>query len=319
MSRPLPSLIALRFFEAAGQLQSFSKAAQELHVTQGAVSRQIRALEEDLGVKLFVRLTRKVELTEAGRAYLNEVQDAFSRLRTATDRLRAQDEHVILRISVLPSVGSSWLMPRLSSFSREYPNIETRISSSIEPVNLHSGEAHVAIRVGSKPGQRYGRNLPSIDLVMTEDWRGVLAEELVQDILVPVYSPNILETHARLDDPRIFSNLSLIHTSSRSDAWHGWMKVFGLADLPQTPRIEYGHFFMAFEAARQGLGIALIPEIVIRSSNTQGLYCANDYKVASAGEYYMLSLAKHAEDFHIAAFRKWVRKQFDAFRTFQSA
>lgn len=310
MNNRLPSLVALRFFEAAGRLQSFSKAALELHVTQGAVSRQIRALENELGIKLFIRLTRKVELTEAGRKYLDEVSEAFLKIRSATDQLRYHQEHAILHISVLPSVGTAWVMPRLGSFTREYPNIETRISSSIEPANLHAGGVDVAIRVGPKPGHRYTKEMPAIDLEMTTDWRGILAEELVPDVLVPVYSPNILEEGAHLDDVRIFQNLPLIHTSSRSDAWTGWMRTHGLAELPATPRIEYGHFFMSLDAARQGLGVALIPELVLANSDTRGLYWAENYKVRSAGEYYLLSLAQRGEEYPMAAFRKWVRQQF---------
>jgi len=310
MNKVLPSLISLRFFEAAGRLQSFTNAAAELHVTQGAVSRQIRALEAELGIKLFNRLTRKVELTEAGRKYLAEVNDAFALLRAATERLKMQQETATLKISALPSIGSLWLMPRLGSFTRAYPNIEARISSSIEPINLHAGEADVAIRVGPRPGHQYDRNAPAIDLIMTEHWRGVLAEELAPDILVPVYSPNILEPNAALDEEEVFHTLPLIHTSSRADAWNGWAKRHGLKDLPATPRIEFGHFFMSLDAARQGLGVAIIPEVILENSNLTGLHCATDYRTRSAGEYYMLTLAQNAEMHHIAAFRSWAKKEF---------
>jgi LysR family glycine cleavage system transcriptional activator len=267
-------------------------------------------LEEELGVKLFNRLTRKVELTETGRKYLSEISDAFGLLRAATDRLKIQQEHATLKISALPSIGSLWLMPRLGSFTREYPNIETRISSSIEPINLHAGEADVAIRVGPKPGHQYDHRAATIDLIMTEQWRGILAEELAPDILVPVYSPNILEPDAQLDEEDIFHTLPLIHTSSRADAWNGWAKHYGLKDLPATPRIEFGHFFMSLDAARQGLGVAIIPEIILDNSNLNGLYCASDYKTRSAGEYYLLTLAQSADMYHIAAFRSWAKREF---------
>lgn len=314
MHKALPPLIALRFFEAAGRLQSFSNAAHELHVTQGAVSRQIRALEDELGVKLFNRLTRKVQLTEAGRSYLADVDAAFTRLRAGTERLKAEQEHTILRISVLPSIGSSWLMPRLGSFTREYPYVEIRISSSIEPATLQAGDSDVAIRVGAMPGQHYSKDAPRIDLVMTEDWRDVLAEELMEDVLVPVYSPNILEANAKLDDNRIFQTLPLIHTTSRADAWPGWMRAFNLHELPATPHIEYGHFFMSLDAARQGLGVALIPEIIFRSSQTHGLHCASEYRTRSGGNYYMLTLNRNAQNHHIAIFREWILRQFREFR-----
>ena len=308
----MPSLIALRVFEAAGRLQSFSNAAAELKVTQGAVSRQVRALEEELGVKLFNRLTRRVELTQDAQKYLDEVQAAFRRVEAATAWVRSRQQHHVLNISVLPSLGSFWLMPKLASFTRMHPNIEIRIHSSIEPVDLHGHGADVAIRVGPRPGVSYDRNQPEINLVMTKDWRGVLAEELAPDVLVPVYSPNILKPGARLDDAAVFRDLPIIHTTSRFDAWNGWMRHYGIPELPVTPRIEYGHFFMSLDAARQGLGVALMPDVVITTSDTRGLYVARDYKVTSAGEYHMLSLSGRAKEHAIAVFRGWAKAEFPA-------
>ncbi|MGB6104302.1 MAG: LysR substrate-binding domain-containing protein [Pusillimonas sp.] len=310
MTRPLPSLISLRVFEVAGRLQSFSKAAEELNVTQGAVSRQIRALEDELGVKLFTRLTRRVELTDDARRYLVEVQAAFRQMEKATAWICSHQERHVLHINVLPSIGSYWLMPRLATFTQRHPNIETRINSSIEPADLHSHGTEIAIRVGPKPGASYDPRLPGIDLTMTIDWRDVLAEELAPDVLVPIYSPDILEPSARLDEPSIFQNLPLIHTTSRPDAWAGWMKTYGLSELPATPRIEYGHFFMSLHAAQQGLGIALIPDIVLANIDTKGLHIAREYKARSAGEYYMLSLKSRANDYPIYAFREWTKEQF---------
>lgn len=310
MTRPLPSLVSLRVFEVAGRLQSFSKAADELNVTQGAVSRQIRALEDELGLKLFTRLTRRVELTEDARKYLHDIQGAFRQMEKATAWICSHQERHVLHINVLPSVGSYWLMPRLASFAQRHPNIETRINSSIEPADLHSHGTEVAIRVGPKPGASYDPQLPTIDLTMTTDWRDVLAEELAEDVLVPIYSPDILEPSARLDDPKVFNKLPLIHTTSRTDAWTGWMKTYGLSELPATPRIEYGHFFMSLHAAQQGLGVALIPDIVLANIDTRNLRVAREYKARSAGEYYMLSLKNRANDYPVLAFREWAKGQF---------
>jgi len=309
MVKPLPSLIALRVFEVSGRLQSFSNAAIELNVTQGAVSRQIRALEDELGVKLFHRLTRKVELTADGRVYLQEVQASFRQLEMATAWLRSRQQHDRLHISVLPSIGTYWLMPRLAAFSQQYPYIETRIHSSIEPVDLHTRLADVAIRVGPRPGQSYDDQLPTISLTMTTDWRGVSAEELAADVLIPVYSPTLLAPGTRLDDPDVFSRLPLIHTNSRPDAWTGWMRFFGIPDQ-KNPRVEYGHFFMSLDAARHGLGIALIPDIVIANSDVRDICVATDYKVRSAGAYHLLNLQSRSNEHAIAAFREWVRSEF---------
>ena len=310
MKSRLPSLLALRAFEVAGRLQSFSNAALELNVTQGAVSRHIRALEDELGVRLFTRLTRRVELTEEGRKYLHEVQFAFHHLEKGTEQIRAHQTHSTLTISALPSVSTYLLMPRLASFSQRHPDIDTRINSSIDPVDLQSHHADVAIRVGPKPGRSYGEHQPVIDLVMTMDWRSVLAEELAPDVLVPVYSPNILAENARLNDPDIFQNLPIIHTSSRSDGWTGWMRYHSLSELPATPHIEYGHFFMSLEAVRQGLGIALIPDILIDHIDTSAIVVAREYSAPSAGEYYLLTLANRAQEPSIQHFREWIKSQF---------
>lgn len=258
MSRSLPSLTALRVFEAAGRLQSFSNAAIELNVTQGAVSRQIRALEDELAVKLFARLTRRVQLTDTGRKYLSDVQAALGHIEQATLRVRARDTRTILTISVLPSLGSFWLMPRLAGFAQSYPDIGTRIISSIRPVDLHSREADVALRVGALPGRLYSPVMPRIDLAMTVDWRGVLAEELAPDVLVPVYSSTLVPHGPLPQNPKELCNLPLMHTASRPHAWPDWIRSQGLPALLAPGEIEYGHFFMSMQAAREGRGVAKI-------------------------------------------------------------
>jgi LysR family glycine cleavage system transcriptional activator len=309
MSRSLPSLIALRVFEVAGRLQSFSNAAIELNVTQGAVSRQIRALEDDLDVKLFTRLTRRVQLTDVGRKYLSEVQAALGQIEQATHRIRARDTRTILTISVLPSVGSFWLMPRLARFSQRYPDVETRIMSSIGPVDLHSRDADVAIRVGALPGRRYDPLMPRVDLTMATDWRGVLAEELAPDVLVPVYSPALVAEGSRPQDPKAVCKLPLIHTTSRQHAWPDWIRAQGLPELTRVRALEYGHFFMSLEAARQGQGVALVPDILLLNSHTHDLVKLTTYKVQSAGEYYLLSLNDRCQEHAIFLFRQWMQEQ----------
>lgn len=309
MSRLLPSLSALRVFEVAGRLQSFANAALELNVTQGAVSRQIRALEEELGVKLFTRLTRRVQLTDAGRKYLTEVQSAFDHLQQATLRMRTRDTHTILTISVLPSVGSFWLMPRLAGFTQRYPDIETRIISSIGPVDLHSREIDVAIRVGALPGRHYDPLMPRVDLEMVTDWRGVLAEKLVPDVLVPVYSPELLAQDGPSDDPNEILNLPLIHTSSRPHAWPDWIRSHGLPPLLAPRENEYGHFFMSLEAAREGQGVAIVPDILLSDATSRGLVVSSRCQVQSAGEYYVLSLSERCEEREIRLFREWMQEQ----------
>ena len=130
---------------------------------------------------------------------------------------------------------------------------------------------------------------------------------------MPVYSPNILEVNARLDDKRVFQTLPLIHTTSRADAWTGWMKAFNLHEPPATPRIEYGHFHVAGRRA-PGTGRGADPEIIYRSSYPGPALRLAVPNTRSAGEYYMLTLNRHAQSHHVAVFRDWVRRQFREFR-----
>jgi LysR family glycine cleavage system transcriptional activator len=309
MSYTLPPLTALRVFEVAGRHQSFSNAAAELNVTQGAVSRQIRTLEDELGLKLFVRETRRVILTEAGRRYLGEVQAALGQIQDSTAALIADGARKKLLISVLPSVGSYWLMPRLARFTERYPDIETRIISSIGPVDLHSREADVAIRVGALPGKRYPQRAPRVDLTMVPDWRGVLADELAPDVLVPVLAATLNKRVSEFKSARDVIDSPLIHTSSRPHAWPDWHSNYRLTPQVQQRKHEYGHFFMSLQAAREGRGIALVPEILLTDTTLSDLLPLNDFKARSAGEYYLLSLEERSKEREIRLFREWMQEQ----------
>lgn len=309
MRRRIPSLSALQAFEAAGRLLSFSRAADELFVTQGAVSRQIRALEEELGTKLFERLARSVELTEAGRLYLREVQFVLDHIERATVKLGDRRNHTVLTINTLPSVASFWIMPRLAHFSQRHPEIGTHITTSLRPVDLHSGEADIAIRVGPLPGKQYDALRPRIDLDMVTNWRGVHASPLFADVLVPVLSPSLLERKGPIVRPEQVLDHPLIHTSTRRHAWPDWLRAHHLP-VPQEDRpIEYGHFFMSLEAARNGQGIAIVPSVLLSASEKAGLVAPIPAGPPSAGEYYLLMLSERAREAPIAAFRNWIEEQ----------
>lgn len=310
MRRALPSMIALSAFEAAGRLTSFSAAAAELHVTQGAISRQIRGLEEYLDTPLFVRLTRRVELTQAGRMYLREIQSALDHVERATVKFKTQQsQHSILTISVLPSIASFWLMPRLISFTQQYPHIETRVLTSIRAVDLHSNEADVAIRVGPFPGKNYEPSQPRIDLDMVKNWRGIHAERLFDDVLVPILSPKLVDPAHPLNTAQDLLHYPLIHTASRARAWEDWLGIYGLAEPSLNDKIEYGHFFMAIEAARKAQGVALVPSILLSDFNPSELITPFHSNTPSAGAYYLLMLKDRARDAQCAAFCSWMQEQ----------
>jgi len=173
--RRLPSLTSLRAFEAAARLLSFTLAAEELFVTQGAVSRQIKALEEYLATPLFVRRARALELTPTGDAYYQSLRQALDLMEQATQRAVGDNGERILTLSVLPTFAVSWLMPRLSDFNARYPRIEIRMIASILPVDFRS-DVDVAIRVGAARDEKFTGEHARIELVMTDDWSGIAAD-----------------------------------------------------------------------------------------------------------------------------------------------
>lgn len=320
--RRLPNLNALRAFEAAARRLSISLAADELCVTQSAVSRQIKALEGELGVLLFVRLTRAIQLTEQGRDYLLVVRDTFDRIEQATKRLRVNSERKVLTVSVLPTFAMEYLIPRLMRFNAEHPNIEVRIVASIEPVDFESDDVDVAIRVGKTPDATTGHDIdkgPRIDLQMVSLWATVRAELLMPDVLVPVCSKEFLERYGPFDVPSDLLGKPLLHNATRSHAWPDLFSALGLQKEEASRGASYGHFFMAMQAAEIGLGLALVPEVLTQAAIATGrLVRLSNFHVPSAGAYYILCRAYQWENDSIRQFREWLLADRDSADPFPS-
>lgn len=304
--RRLPPLNALRGFEAAARHLSFTKAAAELLVTQGAVSRQIRDLEVHLGQALFRRLTRRVELTPDGERFHRVVEDVFDELERAAGRFRPAGSQAVLTISVLPTIASLWLMPRLHLFTQARREVDVRIVSSIGPADLGAQEADIAIRVGRLPGRRYDRSQPRIELDMVTSWDGVHAEELFPDVLVPVCAPSLAP--AGDATPADLARMTLIHTSSRRHAWPDWLRAQGVRmGTFDRPPLEFGHFFMSLEAARKGQGVAIIPDVILAHyEGANELVTPLRTNLPSAGEYYLLIHESRLDDPKVQVFRSWL-------------
>lgn len=307
MSRRLPSLNALRAFEAAARHLSFSRAAEELHVTQGAISRQIRALETYLGVPLFRRLTRALQLTEHGEQYLPAMRDAFDRMEQATLRIVSSREGGILTVSVLPTLAMRWLIPRLPRFTEAHPDIEVRMITSIRPVSFSREDVDLAIRVGlpaDHPDRPAG---PRIDLTMAEDWTGVRADWLMPDVLIPVCSPTLFERSPPLHRPEDLRSHTLLHTATRARAWPDWLSAVGVNGIDAEAGPAYGHFFMTLQAATEGRGVALVPKVLVLSDLAAGhLVAPFGAAVESAGSYYLLCRQHQWDLAKIRAFREWL-------------
>jgi LysR family transcriptional regulator, glycine cleavage system transcriptional activator len=307
--RRLPNLSTLPGFEAAARHLSFTLAAAELHLTQGAISRQVRELELFLGRQLFRRFTRRIELTEDGAAYARVARDILAELERATARFGGGAPSRKVVVSILPTLASLWLMPRLHLFTQSHREIEVRVVTSIEPADLMSGAVDVAVRVGSLPGQNSAPLQPRIDLKMVNDWTDVQAFELFPDILCPVCSPNLLAGQS-IDDVRSLLRLPLIHTSTRRFAWPDWLAANGVPNvdtLPGSDAIEFGHFFMSLEAARKGQGVAIVPDVMLAHyEGRRDLVSVAPAVIASAGTYCLLVRKSRSEDPEISAFRSWV-------------
>jgi LysR family glycine cleavage system transcriptional activator len=306
MPRNLPNLNALRAFEAAARHLSFSRAAQELSVTQGAVSRQVKALETSLGTALFSRRGRSVELTDQGREYLAATDDAFEIVEQASRRVAGSTRKVVLTVNILPTFAMRWLIPRLPQFSELHPDIEVHMITSIDPVNFEFGEIDVAIRVGTTPSSETRGNHARIDLQMVHDWKNVRADLLMPDILVPVCNPLILEG-VSIRAPQHLFKLGLLHNATRSHAWPDWFAAQNIPYRPTQKDQSHGHFFMCLQAAIEGRGVALVPSALVVDDIEVGRLCIPyDHPVESAGAYYLLCKNQQWKIDRIRRFREWL-------------
>ena len=307
MVRRLPSLTALRAFEAAARHLSFSRAADELHVTHAAVSHQIKALEAELGVALFRRMPRAVRLTEAGQAYFPPLRDAFASMTEATAAVAAAREAGPLTISVAPSFATRWLVPNLHAFEARHPEIEVRSVISMQRVDLEAGDVAAAIR--------HGRG----------DWPGLTAHPLLAEELVPVCAPALLAGRAfgadglagragedggedgGEGDGDAPPSPPLLHVEPRPDDWPTWFAATGRRPPPRGAGPGFPTLGLALDAAVSGLGVAVADRRLVAQDIAQGrLARAAPEAVPSDRGYFLVHPPARAGDPKLAAFRDWL-------------
>lgn len=312
MKRSLPPLVSLRAFEAAARHMSFTLAADELCVTQSAISRHIKNLETHYGLKLFNRLTRAIELTPQGARLFDVVTRSLDQIETVARELTGARNSRSLLVSILPTLASTWLMPRLVNFTQAHQAIEIRLITSIDPVSFDRDKVDVAIRVGKPPGKRARKGAPRIDLVMTDEWKGVATEPLFPDSLVPVCKPGLVK--GRLPaSPAALARLPLIHTDSRAHAWPDWFAALDVPYAAGAQALHFGHFFMSVRAAIEGRGIALVPDVLVAEEIASGrLAVPVRERITSGGDYCLLYRKERADDYAIAAFRNWLHAEVAA-------
>ncbi|UZE48665.1 transcriptional regulator GcvA [Rhodopseudomonas sp. P2A-2r] len=290
MTARLPSLNGLRAFEAAARHLSFTNAAAELNVTQTAISHQIRRLEEELGIKLFLRQNRALTLTPQARDYLPGVRAAFNDLRLATDRLQRKGNDRVLTISTLASLASKWLLPKLSTFQAAHPDIDVRITTSTSLVDFNAGDVDAAIR--------YGRG----------QWPGLRADWLTADQVFPVCSPALLAGERPLRSPADLAHHTLLHSSGYDDDWRLWLTAAGLsADIAKQPSLSFDMIFMTLQAAIDGLGVAISRTTYVEGDLAKGrLMVPFQIRLPADAGFYLVAPEAAAETPKLAAFRKWL-------------
>ena len=288
MARRLPPLNALRAFEAAARHLSFTRAAGELHVTQAAVSHQVKALEEHLGRKLFRRLNRALLLTDDGQAYLPSISRAFTLLNDATNDLLTKQAPGPLTVSALPSFAARWLVPRLGRFRQIRPDIDLRIDPSAELSDFAGGDVDVGIRYGrgKYPGMR-------ADWLMTED-------------IFPVCSPALLEGPHPLRDPRDLQHQVLLHDDGHGD-WRTWLLAAGVDRVDPARGPIFTDSSMLIQAAMAAQGVALARGVLAADELAAGrLVRPFTLSLSTEYAYYLVCPVNTAEQPKIAAFRDWL-------------
>lgn len=286
----LPSLNALKAFESAGRLLSFTLAAQELNVTQGAVSRQIKTLEEELGVRLFFRHHRRIVLTDKGRMLLAPLSDAFDIIAGATLTLKPRHQDQDLNIKVHPTFAIRWLIPRIHRFQSLYPAMQVRLTTSSVNVDFSKENFDSGITYGTAGADP-----------------GTVRKLILRERLTPVCSPSILSGRIPLETPGDLKHHLLLYNNPDQREWRLWAEAAGITDLA----FDHGQVFeiddAAIQAATSGLGIALGDLLLVRDDLRAGrLVQPFDYIPLDTGSYYLACPKSRSDETAITAFRHWL-------------
>ncbi|WP_259780364.1 transcriptional regulator GcvA [Aestuariispira ectoiniformans] len=290
----LPPLTALRAFEAAARNLSMSRAADELNVTHAAVSQQVRALEERLGLRLFVRQGKGVMLTPEGTCYAEQLRRSFEIMEEATRDARRQSETRPLEVSTTTAFVSRWLVPRLGRFQAAYPDIQLRLNPSRQLVDFDREAVDVAIRYGN--GQ----------------WPGLVAERFMAGRMVAVCHPDLLEPGKTALEPADLSRYNLLHDADYAE-WKQWVMENEWKDVDVEHGIVFNMTSLSYEAALSGQGVALTVESLVRKDIEAGRLIAlyDEGKNYTSG-YHLVYRAKDAGHPNVAAFLQWVRDEAQA-------
>lgn len=294
MSRLLPPTHLLRAFEACARHLSVSRAAEELHLTQSGVSRQLAQLEELVGVKLFFRVRRRLSLTPTGVDYAEEIRAALLHIRSATQALQAhQGVGGTLTIAVAPTFGTRWLMPRMQGFQRFRPRIMVNLlnySAAQAPLDFEAEYIDAAIFAETTP------------------WPGTIGHQLMAEDMVPVCAPALL-ADGQLASVGDLAGHTLLQHTTQPRAWQDWLKAHGGKGIDGMRGPEFQHMAMVAEAAAAGLGVALLPRFLIAEELASGrLALAFNVEPFTSRSYFLVHPDRQVGP-ALAAFRDWILKE----------
>lgn len=286
--RRLPPLHALRAFEAAARHLSFKLAAAELHVTPAAISHQIKALEGELGIRLFHRMTREIRLSEEGHALAPGLREGFDRLAGAVERVAHAPARTTFALSAMTTITMAWLVPRLPRFQARHPDIEVRVTSSNKLVDFAREEFDGALRHG------------------TGGWRGLAQHKLFEHLLTPFVTP---ELAGRLRRPADLAGMPLLHAEGDNE-WEVWLAAAGLERMPPKRGPTFDSTRICLEAATRGLGVAIADPMMNADLIATGALVQPFDIVASTGRaYWFVYPQPFAERPKIVAFRRWLEDE----------
>ncbi|WP_407314139.1 LysR substrate-binding domain-containing protein [Pseudomonas sp. nanlin1] len=287
MRRKIPSTTALVCFEASARHQSFTKAALELSLTQGAVCRQIASLEAFLNVELFRRSQRGVVLTDAGLSYSRRVSIQLDAVERDTLSIMGQQEAGALELAVVPTFGTQWLLPRLKDFQQRHPEVTVNLTNRTRPFLFADTDFDAAIYFGDA------------------DWPGTQAHRLMAEAPVPVCNPQMLQQQ--------WANIAdwpLLQQTTRPYAWRQWFGSQGMAVARDMTGPRYELFSMLAQAASHGMGVALIPPFLIQRELASGqLVVAHPHALLSEKAYYLMIPERKVQAASLTAFRVWLLAQ----------
>jgi len=287
MQRLRALLGPLRVFDAVCRAKGVSRAAEALHVTPGAVSQQVKQLESELGVQLFQKSGREIELTEVGERLALRVSDAFDRLNDALDDVVDARVEKRLRLKVTPTLAIRWLVPRLSAFYAQYPDMDLEIATTARADDIRLEGADCVIRHG------------------VGEWTDVELDHLFDDEFLPVCSPSLV---GQLQSPQDLLQANLLHSMMRPEAWELWFTSLDLAGLPRARGMTLANAALCYQAAADGLGVAIAQRAYVEDDIRSGrLVVAVDHVARTERGYYLVCDPLKAATAPVQLFRKWIR------------